>query len=99
MLVDACNNECIDISSSVKYIAEDIKDVKSAHVIRLRKSGPIYQGEMEVKVSHEMTIKEFNQLKKTISKEIKNIFPEIERLTISSIPSESTISSSHPKDK
>ena len=98
MLVDACNSKCIDISSSVKYIAEDVKDVKSANVVRLRKSGPIYQGEMEVEVSHDMTIKEFNQLKKTITKEIKEVFPEVERLTISAISSESTLSSSHPSD-
>jgi cation diffusion facilitator family transporter len=98
MLVDACNSECIDISSSVKYIAEDVKDVKSAKVVRLRKSGPIYQGEMEVEVSHEMTIKEFNQLKKTITKEIKEVFPEIERFTISAISSESTLSSIRPSE-
>jgi divalent metal cation (Fe/Co/Zn/Cd) transporter len=51
----------------------------------LRKSGPIFQGEMEVEVSDDMTIKEFNIVKKNIIKRIGNIFPEIERITITAI--------------
>jgi cation diffusion facilitator family transporter len=85
ILIDACDGECIDISYSIKKIAEDFKEVKTAHVVRLRKSGPIFQGEMEIEVSEEMTIKEFNQIKKSIQKKIKDIFPEIERVTITAM--------------
>jgi len=85
MLIDACDGECIDISSSVKQIAEEFKEVNLAHIVRLRKSGPIYQGEIEVDVSEEMTIKEFNSLKKKIKDRIKSIFPEVERVTITAI--------------
>ena len=38
---------------------------------------------MEIYTSENMTIKEFNKLKKEIIEKINNIFPEIERLTIS----------------
>jgi len=85
MLIDACNGECIDIKTSIKQIAEEFKDIKLAHVVRLRKSGPIFQGEMELEVSDEMKIKEFNILKEKITIKIKDIFPEIERLTITAI--------------
>jgi divalent metal cation (Fe/Co/Zn/Cd) transporter len=85
MLIDACNGECIDISSSVKQITEEFKEVNFAHIVRLRKSGPVYQGEIEVDVSEDMTIKEFNQLKKKIKERIKSIFPEVERVTITAI--------------
>jgi cation diffusion facilitator family transporter len=85
ILIDACDGECIDISYSIKRIAEDVKEVKIAHVVRLRKSGPIFQGEMEIEVSEKMTIKEFNQIKKNIEKRITDIFPEIERVTITAI--------------
>jgi len=82
ILIDACDGECVDMSFSIKQIAEEVKDVKSAHIVRLRKSGPIFQGEMEVEVPDDMTIKEFNRIKENISNKIKEIFPEIERITI-----------------
>jgi cation diffusion facilitator family transporter len=85
MLIDACNGECIDIKTSIKQIAEEFKDIRLAHVVRLRKSGPIFQGELELEVSDDMKIKEFNDLKEKIIIKIKDIFPEIERLTITAI--------------
>ncbi len=85
ILIDACDGECIDMSYSIKKIAEEMKEVKSAHVVRLRKSGPIFQGEMEIEVSEDMTIKEFNLIKKNIKDKIRNIFPEIERVTITAM--------------
>ena len=85
MLIDACNGECIELSTSIRQIAEEFNEINSAHVIRLRKSGPIFQGEMEVKVSENMNIKEFNIIKEKIMDKIKKIFPEIERITITAI--------------
>ena len=85
MLIDACKGECIDIKTSVKQIAEEFKEIEKAHIVKLRKSGPIFQGELEVEVSDDMKIKDFNIIKKNIVEKIKNIFPEIEQLTISPI--------------
>ncbi|UCD14669.1 MAG: cation diffusion facilitator family transporter [Thermoplasmatales archaeon] len=85
MLIDACDGECIDRSSSIKQIAEEHREVRYAHIVRLRKSGPVFQGEMEIEVSEDMTIKEFNKIKKDIQNRIKEIFPEIERITITAI--------------
>jgi divalent metal cation (Fe/Co/Zn/Cd) transporter len=44
---------------------------------------------MEVEVSDDMTIKKFNVIKKSIKKNIRNIFPEIERITITAITKDS----------
>jgi cation diffusion facilitator family transporter len=85
MLIDACDGECIDRSASIKQIAEEHKKVNYAHIVRLRQSGPIFQGEMEIEVSQKMTIKEFNTIKSEIENKIKEIFPEIERITITAI--------------
>ena len=90
ILIDACDGECVDRSFSIKQIAEDFKDVKSAHIVRLRRSGPIFQGEIEVEVSDDMTIKEFNKIKDRIIKKIRELFPEIERLTITAKTKDST---------
>jgi cation diffusion facilitator family transporter len=82
MLIDACDKECIDRSYIIKKIAEEVENVESAHLIRLRKSGPIYQGEIEIKVSYDLTIRDFNKIKNKIINKVQSVFPEIERLTI-----------------
>ena len=82
MLIDACDGECIDKSYVIKTIAEEIPEVQKAHVVRLRQSGPILQGEMEIKVSPDLTVKEFTKIKKEIKKKIERKFPDIQRLTI-----------------
>ena len=82
MLVDACDMECVDRSYLIKKIAEEVENVESAYLIRLRKSGPIYQGELEIRVSFDLTIKDFDKAKNKIIKKVKSVFPEVERLTI-----------------
>jgi cation diffusion facilitator family transporter len=82
MLIDACDGECIDRSYVIKQIAEEIPDVDSAHVVRLRKTGPFHQGEMEIKVSCDMTVREFNQIKKKIISKVQSQLPDIKNLTI-----------------
>ena len=84
MLIDACNGECIDIKTSIQQLAEKHAQVISARVEGLRKSGPIYQGELEIIVSEDMTMKKFHDLKSELQKTIQSIFPEIHRITISS---------------
>lgn len=88
MLIDACDGFCLDQGSIVKLLAEGVKGVESAHVVRLRRSGPIFQGELEIKVKAEMQIKEVNRVKKEILKLVKVRYPDIERLTITATPEE-----------
>ncbi len=82
MLVDACDGECINKTQSISSLVEGIPGVVSANVLRMRQSGPVFQGDLEVEVSEEMTIREFNALKKMINLKIKETFPDIEKLTI-----------------
>jgi cation diffusion facilitator family transporter len=82
MLIDACDTECVDRSYIIKQIAEECKYVEHAKVVRLRRSGPIYQGELEIKVHSELKVKDLNKIKKNILKKVKDTFPEIDRLTI-----------------
>jgi len=82
MLIDACNGECIDRSYVIKRLAEENENVESAHIVRLRQSGPVYQGELEIKVNCDLTIKEFNKVKRNIIKKVQGAFPEVEKLTV-----------------
>ena len=88
MLIDACDGFCLDQGATVKLIAEGVDGVDSAHVVRLRKSGPIFQGELEIKVKADMSMREVNKIKKEILKLVKVRYPDIERLTISAITDE-----------
>ncbi|MBN2603701.1 MAG: cation transporter [Candidatus Thermoplasmatota archaeon] len=88
MLVDACDGECIDRSYVIKKIVEEIPEVESAHVVRLRRSGPVHQGEVEIKVSCDMTVREFNAIKQKIIKKVQARFPDVERLTVTAMTQE-----------
>ncbi len=82
MLIDACDRECIDRSYMIKKIAEEVENVETSYLIRLRKSGPNNQGEIEIRVSSDLTIKDFNKIKNKIINKVRSVFPEVERLTI-----------------
>ena len=86
MLLDACDGQCIQQGQTIKEIAEDIPGVELANLIRLRRSGPILLGELEIKVSGDMTVAELDQIRKVIIDHVQVQHPDIERLTISAIP-------------
>jgi cation diffusion facilitator family transporter len=81
-LVDACDGYCLIQGSEIKKIVESVKGVKSATVVRMRRSGPIFQGEVEIKVPAEMSVKELDKIQKRIMQLAKEKYPDIERLTI-----------------
>jgi len=85
MLIDACDGECVDKSYMIKKIAEQIEGVESAHIVRLRRSGPVLQGELEIQVTCDMKIREFNKIKDKINKKIIEEFDDIEKFTITAV--------------
>jgi len=85
-LVDACDGYCILQGNNVKKIAESIEGVVSAHVVRLRRSGPVAQGEIEIKVDSNMSVKELDEIRKKIQKLAKEKYPDIEHLTVTALP-------------
>jgi cation diffusion facilitator family transporter len=86
MLVDACDGICIQRGLALRLMAESLEDVYAARVVRLRRTGPVFQGEMEIAVSPKMSIRDFDLIRSQIQKTAKEQFPEIERLSVASHP-------------
>jgi cation diffusion facilitator family transporter len=86
MLLDACDGQCIQQGQTIKEIAEDIDGVEVANLIRLRRSGPVIQGELVIKVAGDMTVAELDHIRTVILDHVQVLHPDIESLTISAIP-------------
>jgi cation diffusion facilitator family transporter len=86
MLVDACDADCFLTRLKIQELSEGLQPVKSAHIIRLRRTGPVIQGEMEIGVSGDMSVREANELRLTIQDMVKEQFPDVERLTVVAVP-------------
>lgn len=88
MLLDACDHACVDQQQVLRNVIEDIPGVHEVVTIRLRRSGPVAQGEIDVVVPGAMSIAEFHQIQSEIKKRAKKQLPDIERLTVTAIPKE-----------
>lgn len=86
MLVDACDAECFLKGEEIRSMAQSLKAVASAHVIRLRWTGPVIQGEVEIEVPEDMRVGEADELRETIQQMVKDRFPNVERLTVVAVP-------------
>lgn len=86
MLVDACDNDCILQGELIKQITKDIDDIIDAKFLRLRRSGPVLQGVVEIIVSPDMTIQRFYEIQKQIIADAKERIPELDRLSITVHP-------------
>lgn len=82
MLVDACDSECLFKGHEVKKIIENHSDVSKAHVLRLRRTGPYLQGEVEILVDEEMKLKDIEKLRGSIIEELKKKYPDLKKLSI-----------------
>lgn len=88
ILVDACDTECIEQGQVIRNLVDKIEGVKSAKILRLRRTGPVLQGEIEIHVPGDMSIAEVNKIRSEINKMLKERIPDIERLTVVAIPFE-----------
>lgn len=88
MLVDACDGDCLMYSVLIKTYAERVPGVKAAQVVRLRRTGPVVQGELEIMVPGEMTISELDRVQTEIISIATQKISELERLTITVVPFE-----------
>jgi len=88
ILVDACDTECIEQGQVIRNMVDKMEDVKSAKIVRLRRTGPVLQGEIEIHVPGDMSIAEVNKIRSEINKILKERIPDIERLTVVAIPYE-----------
>ncbi|MCX6665884.1 MAG: cation diffusion facilitator family transporter [Euryarchaeota archaeon] len=90
MLVDACDESCLIYQRAIRKIVERIEGVKKAQVVRLRRTGPVFQGEIEITVPGEMSVSQFDKIRSQIHQRVTSDLPEIERITIVAIPEEKT---------
>ncbi len=86
MLIDACDKTCLLQTEIIKHLTKDVIDVKDAHLVRLRRSGPVLFGELEIIVPPDMSVERLHQIRQQIMEKARNEIPELERLTITAIP-------------
>ena len=86
MLIDACDNDCIIRGDLIRRVTRNIDEIDEAHLVRLRRSGPVIQGELEIYVPGEMPISRFYEIRKQIISDAKQKIPELDRLTIIAHP-------------
>ncbi|HVQ01150.1 MAG TPA: cation diffusion facilitator family transporter [Candidatus Thermoplasmatota archaeon] len=88
MLVDACDGDCLMYGLLIKTYAERVAGVKEAKVVRLRRTGPVIQGELEIAVPADMPVAELYKIQTEIIKKASEKILELERLTVTAIPLE-----------
>jgi len=86
MLVDACDGDCLMYGLLIKTYAERVAGVKEAKVVRLRRTGPVIQGELEIAVPGDMPVAELYKIQTEIIKKASGKISELERLTVTAIP-------------
>jgi cation diffusion facilitator family transporter len=86
MLVDACDNDCILRGDLIREITKSIDEIEDAHLLRLRRTGPVLQGELEIIVHKDMTMEQLHHIRKRILGEVQEKIPEIQRLSIVANP-------------
>jgi cation diffusion facilitator family transporter len=88
VLVDACDEECVEQGQVMMNFVNDLEGVHSAKVVRLRRTGPMLQGEIEIHVPGEMSISEVDKIRNKIVSHLKETIPDIERVTVVALPDE-----------
>ena len=86
MLADACDAACVDQGAVIRDQVGRIEGVKKTHLVRLRRTGPVYQGELIVLVPGGMTIAEVEEVKREIDTVLREKIPDLGPLTIIASP-------------
>jgi cation diffusion facilitator family transporter len=86
VLVDACDSDCIEQGQVMMKYVNDLEGVHSAKMVRLRRTGPVLQGEIEIHVPGDMSITEVDKIRHKIVKYLKDSIPDIERMTVVALP-------------
>ncbi len=85
ILVDACDYKCIDYSAVIRKRLSKYEEIRDRKV-SLRRTGPVYMGEIIIEVDGEMTIEHIDGLREKVRKDAVRVVPNLERLTISAVP-------------
>ena len=66
----------------MKEIAESVQGVKGTHDIRLRKSGPVFFGEMHVELQEGLSLERAHVISEEVETKIKERFKDLELVTV-----------------
>ena len=66
----------------MKEIAESIHGVKGTHDVRLRKSGPVFFGEMHIELQEGLSLEKAHVISEEAEKRIKERFKDLELITV-----------------
>ncbi len=66
----------------LKEIAESVHGVMGVHDIRLRKSGPVFFGEIHVELQEGLSLERAHAISEEVESRIKNRFKDIELITV-----------------
>jgi cation diffusion facilitator family transporter len=86
VLVDACDEDCVEQGQVMMKFVNNIEGVHSAKVVRLRRTGPVLQGEIEIHVPGDMSVTEVDKIRNRIVMHLKQTIPDIERMTVVALP-------------
>jgi cation diffusion facilitator family transporter len=79
VLMDVSNPKRV---KEMREIAESVHGVKGTHNIRLRKSGPVFFGEMHVELQEGLTLERAHMISEEVETRIKDHFKDIELITV-----------------
>ncbi|MCW3996070.1 MAG: cation diffusion facilitator family transporter [Candidatus Bathyarchaeota archaeon] len=80
VLMDVSPNP--QMAKQMKTIAESVHGVRGTHDIRLRKSGPVFFGEMHLELQEGLSIERAHAISDEVEKRIKERFKDIELVTV-----------------
>ena len=68
--------------NKMKVIAESVPGVKGSHDIRMRKSGPVFFGEMHIELQEGLSIERAHVISEDVEARIKENFKDMELVTV-----------------
>ncbi len=80
VLMDVSPNP--QIVKEMKEIAESISGVKGTHAVRVRKSGPVFFGEIHIELQEKMSLEKAHVISDIVEVKVKNQIKNLESLTV-----------------
>ena len=70
------------MTNSIRIIAESVPGVKGTHDIRLRKSGPVFFGEIHIELQEGLSLERAHVISEDVEGKIREHFKDIESITV-----------------
>jgi cation diffusion facilitator family transporter len=70
------------IANDIKAVAESVPGVKGSHDIRLRKSGPVFFGEIHIELQEGLSLEKAHAISEEVEGRVKENFTDVELVTV-----------------